>query len=201
MRKVIQVGLVAALLCWAVPGAALAQEHGSASSDPVRVDLWQAGFTVVVFVLLVLILGKFAFKPILKSLQAREDFIRKSIEDAENANKKAQEQLAQYTEQMNRARAEASAVVEEGRRDAEVVKRGIQDESRKEADAIIERAKREVGIARDTAVRELYNLSADLATHMAGKIISKELKLNPADQERLIEESITELGHLGGSEN
>jgi F-type H+-transporting ATPase subunit b len=178
--------------------AANAGDHGG-GGDPVHVDPWQAGFTITVFIVLLLILGKWVWRPVLKGLQAREAFITKSIEDANEANKKAQQQLADYTAQLDRARAEASAIVDEGRRDAEVVKKALQEEARKEADAMIARAKREIAIARDTAVRDLYRLGANLATEAAGKIIAKEL--NPADHQRLIEESIAELKNVDVQSN
>ncbi len=82
--------------------------------------------------------------------------------------------------------------MDEGRRDAEVVKRRIEEEARHEADRTVERAKREIQIATDTATKELYTLSARLATDMAARVIRKEL--TPQDHERLIAESIAELG-------
>ena len=87
---------------------------------------------------------------------------------------------------------DALCIVEEGRRDGEVVKRKIEADARREADDIIERAKREVGLARDNAVKELYDLTARLATHAASRIIGQEI--DAAGHERLINESIEELG-------
>ena len=177
---------------------ALGAEHGE-SPGLFTGDLGNIIWTLLTFLAVVFALGKFAWRPILKALQSREEFIAKSIRDADDANKKAQQQFARYTEQLDKARAEAGAIVEEGRRDAEVVKREIHEKARQEADAMIERARREVGVARDSAVRELYDLGARLATDVAGKIIAKEL--NPADHQRLIEESITELGEVEAKNN
>ena len=162
-------------------------------------DLGNIFWTLLTFLAVVFVLGKFAWRPILQALQSREDFIAHSIRDAKEANKKAQQQLTQYNEQLDQARAEASAIVEEGRRDAEVVKRQIHEEARREGDAMVDRAKREVKLARDSAVRELYDLGSRLATDVAGKIIAKEL--SPADHERLIAESIAELGKAEAQSN
>ena len=180
------------------PEGALGAEHGE-SPGLFTGDLGNIIWTLLTFLAVVFVLGKFAWRPILKALQSREEFIAKSIRDADEANKKAQQQFARYTEQLDKARAEAGAIVEEGRRDAEVVKREIHEKSRQEADAMIERARREVGVARDSAVRELYDLGARLATDVAGKIIAKELR--PADHQRLIEESIAELGEVEAKNN
>jgi len=175
---------------------AMASEGGG---NPVSVDLWQAGFTIAVFLVLLFILTRFAFKPILAGLQNREEFIRKSLADAEDANNKAQEQLAAYTAQLEHARAEATAIVDEGRRDAERVKQEIHQSAEKEKNQMIEQARREIKIARDSAVRDLYDLGARLATEAAGRIIGKEL--TPADHERLIEQSIEQLGKLDVDRN
>ncbi|NOX57951.1 MAG: ATP synthase F0 subunit B, partial [Planctomycetes bacterium] len=67
----------------AFSAAAFASEDGQAG--PVHVDYWQTGFTVVVFLLLVAILGKFAFKPIMKGLNDREAFITNALRDADEA--------------------------------------------------------------------------------------------------------------------
>lgn len=172
-------------------GPVLAAEGHEGAVNPFAGDLGNAIWTLVIFGIVLLVLGKFLWKPILHGLQSREEFIAKSLRDADDANKKAEQVLGQYQAQLDKARADASAIVDEGRRDAEVVKRSIQDEARKEAEAMIARAKREIGVARDTALRELYDVGAKLATDVAGKIISRELK--PADHERLIQESIAEL--------
>ncbi|MCB9851149.1 MAG: F0F1 ATP synthase subunit B [Phycisphaerales bacterium] len=178
---------------------AFAAEHGGEAPNPFAGDFGNAVWTLVIFLIVLFVLGKFLWGPILKGLQSREEFIVKSLSDADKANKEAQAQLAKYTEQLNAARAEATAIVEEGRRDAEAVKRTIQDEAKKESDAMIARAKREIGVARDSAVRELYDLGGKLATQVAGKIISREL--SPADHERLIQESIAELGKVDARSN
>lgn len=183
----------------ATSGAQAFASEGGAPPNPFAGDLGNALWTLVIFVLVLGVLGKFLWGPILKGLQSREDFIAKSIRDADDANKKAQQLLTQYSEQLDKARTEASAIVDEGRRDAEVVKRNLQEEARKEANAIVERARREVGIARDTAIRELYDLGAKLATEVAGKIVAKEI--NQADHQRLIEESIAELRNVKAQNN
>ena len=173
--------------------AALASESGG-SGGPVQVDFWQAGFTIVVFVLLAMILGKFAWKPILSALQKREEFIRDSLEQAKKDREQAQAKLEEYVEKVEAARGEASAIVDEGRRDAEVLRRKLEEDAKKEAAALVQRAKREIGAAKDTAIRELYDLGARLATDTASRIIDRELR--PEDHKDLIAESIEKLGKI-----
>ena len=194
MRELSNKCVLAGLWLTAMPAVVMAAEPEHGGGDPVQVDLWQAGFTIAVFVLLVIILKTFAFKPILGALQKREDFIRESLEKAKADREQAEVRLKEYTERIEAARTEARDIVEEGRRDAEVVKQKIAEEAQAQATASIERGKREIAIATDSAIKDLYALGARIATDAASQIIRKEL--NPEDHERLVSESIEQLEKL-----
>ncbi|MEE8368876.1 MAG: F0F1 ATP synthase subunit B [Thermoanaerobaculia bacterium] len=157
-------------------------------------DIGTAVWTVVIFALVVVVLGKFAWGPLLDGLQQREQFIRDSLDKAKDDREQAEANLREYTEQLQSARAEASQIVDEGRRDAEVVKARIEAETQAEADKMVERAKREVELAKQTAVAELYKTSATLATQIASQILQRELK--PEDHDRLITSAIEEIRGL-----
>lgn len=179
---------VAAGLWAALP--ALASEGG----EPGGVfagDVGNALWTLVIFGTVVFVLGKFAWGPILSGLTAREKFIRTALEEAQRNRAEAEARLKEYVDQLNSARSEATAIVEEARRDADVVKRRIEEEAGGEAARIVERAKREITLAKETAVKELYSLSAKLTTEVAGKILRREITAH--DHERLIRESIDKL--------
>ncbi len=167
---------------------------GDGSPNPFAGDIGNVVWTVLIFLLVVFVLGKFAWGPILSALQKREDFIRDSLESAKRHREESEAKLKEYTQQLTAARAEAKDIVDEGRRDAEVVQRKIEDTAKKEATVLIERARREIQIATDTAVKDLYDLSGKLATDIASRIIRKEL--NAAEHERLIAESIDELSKV-----
>jgi F-type H+-transporting ATPase subunit b len=154
-------------------------------------DLGNALWTLLIFGVVVFVLGRFAWRPILAGLQAREAFIRDSLEEARRDRAAAEARLAQYEERLNSARSEATAIVEEARRDADTVKRRIEEEAHDEAGRIVERAKREIGIAKETAVKELYSLSARLTADVAGRILAREI--TTTDHERLIRESVARL--------
>jgi F-type H+-transporting ATPase subunit b len=179
------------ILALTAPAAAFAAEHGEESPSLFAGDVGNAVWTLVIFAVVVLILGKFAWGPILKGLQARESFILESLEKAKREREEAEARLREYEERLAQARTEATAIVEEGRRDADVLKAKILEEARGEAEKERERTRREIRIATDTATKELYTLAARLATDMAGRIVRKEL--TPQDHERLIAESIAEL--------
>jgi F-type H+-transporting ATPase subunit b len=167
-------------------------EHGGSAGNPFAGDIGNALWTLIVFALVVWVLGKFAWGPILKALQDRESFIRESLEAAKRDRDAAEARLKEYEERLAHARSEASAIVEEGRRDADVLKRKLEESGRVEADKMIERAKREIQIAKDTATKEIYTLSARLATDMAAKLIGREL--SAPDHARLIGEAIESMG-------
>lgn len=179
--------LVALML--AAPALAAETEHGGGgANNPFAGDLGNALWTVVIFGIVLIVLGKFAWGPILNTLQARETFIRESLETAKRDRDEAEARLREYEERLAQARAEASAIVDEGRRDAIAVKQRIEEDAQLEADKRLERAKREIQIATETATKELYQLSTRLATEMAGKVIGRELTAQ--DHERLIAESL-----------
>jgi F-type H+-transporting ATPase subunit b len=160
-------------------------------------DIGNAVWTLLIFLVVILVLGKFAWGPLLSTLQEREKFIRDSLEQARADREAAEARLEEYGARLDRARAEATAIVDEGRRNAEVVRLRVEDEAREETGRMVERAKREIEIAKQTAVKDLFAMSATLATRAASKIVGKELQ--PQDHERLVAESIEELERLESS--
>ncbi len=161
-------------------------------------DLGNVIWTLLTFLAVVFVLGRYAWKPILSALQKREEFIRASLQQAKEDREKAEAQLQEHARRLDQAREEASAIVDEGRRSAEVVRRKIEGQARQEAEALLERAKREIGTARDSAVKDLYALTAQLSTEVAARVIRAEL--DEKAHERLIEESIEELSRLHRNE-
>jgi F-type H+-transporting ATPase subunit b len=185
-RAQIALTTLAAVLS-AVPVLA-AEKAGEEAPSLLAGDLGNSFWTLVIFVIVLIVLGKFAWGPILSGLQSRETFIREALESAKRDREAAEARLKEYEQKLAASRAEATAIVEEGRRDAEVVKRRIEAAAKEETDKMIERAKREIQIATDTAVKELYTRSAKLATQLAARVIGREL--SPQDHERLISQAI-----------
>lgn len=151
-------------------------------------DIGSAIWTVVIFLLVIFVLGKFAWGPVLSQLQAREDFIREALSSAKADREAAEARLREYEEKLAAARAEATAIVEEGRRDAEVLRDRLEADGQKKSDEMLARAKREIEIATQTAVKEIYQRASQLTTDAASRIIRQELK--PEDHQRLIAEAI-----------
>lgn len=191
--------MAAATVCLFGPTMAFAAEHGEGGPPPSLFagDLGNTIWTLVIFVVLLLVLGKFAWKPILATLQRREQFIRESLEEAKQDREKAEQRLREYEEKLQKAHQEAAAIVEEGRRDAEDTRKRIQEQSRSEAEAMIERARREIGIAKDGAVKDLYQLVANMATDVTAKVLRRDL--TDEEQKRLVNDATAEIRNTHGT--
>lgn len=157
-------------------------------------DIGNAVWTLVIFFLVLFVLGKFAWGPLLQGLQQREEFIRDSLEGARKDREEAAAQLQEYSAKLDAARGEASGLVEEARRAGEGVKTRLEQDARDEAEKIVERARREIELAKKAAIKDLYAAGAELATSVASKVLEREV--SPQDHERLIAESIDRLGNL-----
>ncbi|HSW45574.1 MAG TPA: F0F1 ATP synthase subunit B [Phycisphaerae bacterium] len=182
------------LLCAGVAWGAEAAEsaHGAGGGEnPVTVNLWQAGYSIVVFVCLLLILTRFAFRPILASLKKREDFIRHSLEDARKSREQAEARLREYEARLDQARSEATGIVDEARRDADVVRRRIEEEARRHGAETIERAKREITLAKDAALKTLFDESVELSASLARSTLKRQM--SPEEHQRLVLDSLREL--------
>jgi len=185
---------VAALAASAVAALGAAGPAFAASGGEENIfsgNLGNAVWTLVVFGTVLFVLGKYAWGPLLDVLQKREQFIHDSLAEAKEDRDQAESRLAEYTSRLQEARGEASKIVEEGRRDAEVVTARIDEEAREEARKVLDRAKREIEVAKQTAIKELYTSSATLATEMASRILRKEL--SAAEREKLVARSLDEL--------
>jgi F-type H+-transporting ATPase subunit b len=174
-------GLLAAL-------PALAAEESGGAAGLFEGGIGNSIITLIVFGIVVAVLGKYAWPRLIKTLDERESQIRGALEQARQERIEAEKILAEYRRQIDHAREEATAIVEEGRRDAAEVRRRMQEEARREAQEMIERARREIQLARDAAVKELYDRSADLAVELASRIIARSLTAD--DHRRLVSETL-----------
>ena len=145
-------------------------------------------WTILTFLLLVFILAKFAWKPLLKMLQDREDMVRSSLEDAEKA-KSELERLNEESEAiMAKARSEAQSILANGKAAAEKVKDDIIAKSKEQANKIREDAGNQIQVEKDKAISEIKKEVVNLTLSVAEKLIQKNL--SDADNKSLIEESL-----------
>jgi F-type H+-transporting ATPase subunit b len=161
----------------------------SATADPpllMRLDT--LFFSLIIFGLLMLVLLKYAWKPIMEALAAREKGIADSIDSARLANEQAQSQLAGYEAKLAGADAEAAAIIAEARKDAVAAKEKIMADAAAEAQRTRDRALADIEAAKNAAVRELAESSVDSAVALAGNIVGRSLNKN--DHADLIEKSM-----------
>jgi F-type H+-transporting ATPase subunit b len=145
-------------------------------------------WTILTFLLLVFILAKFAWKPLLKMLQDREDMVRSSLEDAEKA-KSELERLNEESEAiMAKARSEAQSILADGKVAAEKVKDDIIAKSKEQANKIREDAGNQIQVEKDKAISEIKKEVVNLTLLVAEKLIQKNLR--DADNKSLIEKSL-----------
>lgn len=183
---------LSALLSLALSTAVMAasEAHGE-HAEPSSVfagTIMQSVAAVIVFVLLAVILAKFAWGPILSGLQDRENKIKHDLDTAEANNKKAAALLKEYEAKLADARAEANRLVETARKDAEKAAFQIREETQTEIDAMKKRATAEIKYAKEQAIGEIFIQAANLGSDIAGRILRREI--NPADQQRLVQESL-----------
>jgi len=176
-----------------------AGQHHAAEPNPLSIDADLAVWTFVVFFVLLAVLGKFAWKPIVEALDKREHHIAENIAAAQRAQDDAKKMLADYERKLSGAADEVRAMLEEARRDAEGTKQQIVAEAKSAAHAEHERAMREIRTATDAAVEELSQRSADLAVALAGKIVST--KLTGEERSRLVQESLSRFAAAAPSRN
>lgn len=149
-------------------------------------------WTVLTFILLLLILKKFAWKPILKTLEDRENKIKVAISKSEQSQKEAEKLLEQQKELLEKARKESVGIIDESRKNAEKFRKQIVEQAHLEAENILERAKQEIKLSKDAAIDEIKQHAVDLSFAAAQKIIGKTLT---KDQHfNLIKKTIKELG-------
>jgi len=148
-------------------------------------------WTWVTFVVLLLILWKAAWKPIVEALDARAEKVRGDIENADRSRQEAERLLAQHKAMMDNARNEAANYIAASKAEAEKVKNEIVEKAGSEAVALAERARKEISLAKDRALADIKAEIVNLSTEIAAKIINKNL--NPNDQKALVEETLNKV--------
>ncbi len=169
---------------------AYAAEEGAALS-PFAGNFGNALWTVGIFLIVLFVLGKFAWGPILSLLQEREKFIHDSLSQAKHDREQARAQLNEYTAQLQAARAEAAGLVADARRDSERLREDLKQQAKAEAATILKNAERQIELETGRAVQQIRQEAADISVMIASKLIGRNISRE--DNERLIEDALKEL--------
>ncbi len=152
-------------------------------------------WTIVTFLLLLGILWKFAWNPILGALDAREMAIQKTIDDAERLQAEAEAVLTEHQQRLAESRAEGNRILDEARQAGEHMKKDILEKARAESEKVLERAHRQMELETEQAIQTIRAQAADLALKAAEKVL--ERSLTDADHRRLADEALAELVERG----
>jgi F-type H+-transporting ATPase subunit b len=174
----------------ATPGATEAE-------NPILPDMAELIWVSIAFVLLFVLMAKFGFPAIKDAMEAREDRIRTSIEEAERTRAEAATVLADYQAQLADAKAEAARIIEEARQTADSLKRDLTARAEAEAAELRQRNADQVAAERDRVMAELQGQVATLAIELAEKVV--ESNLDRDANMRLIESYINSVGTSGGA--
>jgi F-type H+-transporting ATPase subunit b len=176
-------------------GHAVADEHASEAGHEqpglLEVDIGSAFWTIVLFVVLLLVLGKFVWPPILQGLQNREQKIADDLRHAQTAANEATQTLKKYQEQLAEAQAEAGRMIEQGRADAQRIAAGLKDQTQSEIDQMKQRAEADIQAATQRALGDIHAQAATLATAVAGRILEREIRGD--EHQELIKRSLAAL--------
>ncbi len=146
---------------------------------------------IISFVILLLLLRKYAWGPILQGLQAREAKIKADLQQAERAAQEASATLEQYKQQLAEARKEAQQIVAQSRQDAQRVADQLKQQAQEEIGHMRQRAEADITTAKEQAIAELYERTAELATQVAGQILEREV--SASEHAELVRQSLGRL--------
>lgn len=149
-------------------------------------------FQIIAFVMLIWLLNKFALGPIVRTLDARAERIRESMQAADKIERDLAETQRRNQETLDEARREAQAIVARSREAGDELLTRAREEATAQRERELERARQQIRAETEQAKEELRREVADLAVMAAGRIVRKEL--DPAAHMRLINETLAESG-------
>lgn len=148
-------------------------------------------WTLLAFVVAMLVLRKYAWPQITRILDQRQTQIEDSIDAAERTRQEADELLAEYRQRLTEARAQADEIVAKAERAGEVAEREALDAAKEKREDLLEQTRRDIQAETQRAIQEIRREVADLTVQATEKVTKKTL--SPDDQKRLVEEALSEL--------
>lgn len=148
-------------------------------------------WTIITFLVLLGLLAKFAWGPLLKALESRQAEIRKSLDDAQQAKQELERLQHESAQIIRQARVEAEAVVSQSRSDGARLREEMRQKAKAEADAIVKGAERQIQLEAQRALQQLRQEAVDLSVMIASKILKRNV--SKEDNERLIDEALKQV--------
>ena len=148
-------------------------------------------WTIVTFLGLLWALKKLAWGPLLEALETRQNAIRKSLDDAQQAKGELERLNVESAKIIQQARVDAEAIVSQSRADGDRLREEIRAKARTEADHIVKNAERQIQLETSRALEQIRREAVDLSIMIASKIIQRNLSRE--DNERLIDEALKQV--------
>jgi F-type H+-transporting ATPase subunit b len=180
--------LVPGLVALALPVLVEASEGGESSLIEIN---WTLGVQLISFLLLLAVLSKLMYRPVLAALEGRSVAIQRQLAEAQAAREEAQGQLASMEERIRAAQADAAALRERALREAAELRERLSAEARQEATRLIEGAQAQVSQEVRRARAELRAEVGVLATQIAERLIRKSL--TDEDHQRILREALARI--------
>jgi F-type H+-transporting ATPase subunit b len=153
-------------------------------------------WTVLIFIVLFVVLAKYAFPPILGAVEARERALQEAIDAAKADRAEAAALLARHRQELEGARTEAQRLIADGRAAGERLRNEMLEQTRQQQQELLDRAQRDIVAERDRAILMLRKEAVDLAIAGAGKVI--ERNLDDATNRQLIESFLATVPPVAG---
>jgi F-type H+-transporting ATPase subunit b len=147
-------------------------------------------WTIATFLVLLALLAKFAWGPLLKALDERQTLIRKSLEDAQQARQELKRLNQEQQKIIASARAEADSIVSQSRSDAERLRQELRESARTEAAKIVKNAERQIELQTHQALRQIREEAVELSVAIASKLLARNL--SKEDNDRLIQQTLAQ---------
>ena len=157
----------------------------------VQVDPGLFIWTIVTFLVLLTLLAKFAWGPLLQALESRQSLIRKSLDDAQQAKQDLERLNVEAAQIIQKARVDADAIIAQSRSDGDRLREELRQKARTEADRIVKGAERQIQLETSRALDQIRHEAVELSVMIASKILQRNV--SKADNERLIDEAITQV--------
>jgi F-type H+-transporting ATPase subunit b len=148
-------------------------------------------WTILTFLILVALLAKFAWRPLLQALEARQETIRKSLDDAQRAVQELGRLQQESAQIIRAARVEAEAVVAGSRSDGERLREELKQKAKAEADTIVRNAERQIQLETQRAVQEIRREAVELSVMIASKLLQRNLSRE--DNDKLIQDALRQV--------
>jgi len=154
-------------------------------------------WTIVTFLVLLALLARFAWRPLLDALEQRQEVIRKSLDEARQAKEELQRLHVESAKILAEARSEAAGIMSSTRADAARFAEEMKQKARVDADALVKHAQREIDSQTARAVQSIRREAIDLSVAVASKILRRDI--SAADNERLVDDTIREMQAKAGN--